>query len=94
MKFIESYYLDREAGRALYDAVHKIYPGSRIKVSQIYIDDKLNSFQMSFLLKVFDLKQCYKQMHQQALQAYETAQASALQTGIPLTGNGLFKSFN
>ena len=30
--FIESYYLDREAGRTMYDAVHKLYPGSRIKV--------------------------------------------------------------
>ena len=30
--FIESYYLDREAGRTLFDSVHKLYPGSRIKV--------------------------------------------------------------
>jgi MAD (mothers against decapentaplegic) family protein 4 len=71
--FIESYYLDREAGRSLYDAVHKIYPGSRIKV--------------------FDLKQCYKQMHQQAIAAYETAQESAMQTAIPLTGKNLVKNF-
>jgi mothers against decapentaplegic homolog 4 len=31
--FFESYYLDRESGRdAFDDAVHKIYPGSRVKV--------------------------------------------------------------
>lgn len=71
--FIESYYLDREAGRSLYDAVHKIYPGSKIKV--------------------FDLKQCYKQMHQQAITTYESARESAMQTGIPLTGSLLFVSF-
>ena len=30
--FVQSYYLDREAGRAPGDAVHKIYPGAYIKV--------------------------------------------------------------
>jgi hypothetical protein len=30
--FFESYYLDRESGREAFDAVHKIYPGSRVKV--------------------------------------------------------------
>ncbi len=30
--FFESYYLDRESGREAFDAVHKIYPGSYIKV--------------------------------------------------------------
>ncbi|KAG7282984.1 hypothetical protein CRUP_028501 [Coryphaenoides rupestris] len=30
--FVQSYYLDREAGRAPGDAVHKIYPGAHIKV--------------------------------------------------------------
>ena len=30
--FFESYYLDRESGREAFDGVHKIYPGSRIKV--------------------------------------------------------------
>ncbi|KAL0171916.1 hypothetical protein M9458_032227, partial [Cirrhinus mrigala] len=29
--FVQSYYLDREAGRAPGDAVHKIYPGALIK---------------------------------------------------------------
>lgn len=30
--FFESYYLDRETGREAFDSVHKIFPGSRIKV--------------------------------------------------------------
>ncbi|XP_028254827.1 mothers against decapentaplegic homolog 4 isoform X2 [Parambassis ranga] len=30
--FVQSYYLDREAGRAPGDAVHKVYPGAYIKV--------------------------------------------------------------
>ncbi len=30
--FVQSYYLDREAGRAPGDAVHKIYPAAYIKV--------------------------------------------------------------
>ena len=33
--FVQSYYLDREAGRAPGDAVHKIYPSAYIKVSFI-----------------------------------------------------------
>lgn len=31
--FVQSYYLDREAGRVPGDGVHKIYPGAYIKVS-------------------------------------------------------------
>ena len=31
--FVQSYYLDREAGRAPGDAVHKIYPLAHTKVS-------------------------------------------------------------
>lgn len=38
--FVQSFYLDREAGRAPGDGVHKIYPGAYIKVSQ-YADDTL-----------------------------------------------------
>lgn len=34
--FVQSYYLDREAGRAPGDAVHKIYPSAYIKVSYIF----------------------------------------------------------
>ncbi|XP_029959265.1 mothers against decapentaplegic homolog 4-like isoform X2 [Salarias fasciatus] len=44
--FVQSLYLDREAGRAPGDGVHKIYPGACIKV--------------------FDLRQCHRQMQQQA----------------------------
>lgn len=33
--FVQSYYLDREAGRAPGDAVHKIYPSAYIKVSTL-----------------------------------------------------------
>ncbi|KAL3310270.1 hypothetical protein Ciccas_011165 [Cichlidogyrus casuarinus] len=33
--FVQSYYLDREAGRAPGDAVHKIYPGAYIKVGSV-----------------------------------------------------------
>uniref|UniRef100_A0A8C3QDE1 Mothers against decapentaplegic homolog n=1 Tax=Geospiza parvula TaxID=87175 RepID=A0A8C3QDE1_GEOPR len=47
--FVQSYYLDREAGRAPGDAVHKIYPSAYIKV--------------------FDLRQCHRQMQQQAATA-------------------------
>ena len=31
--FVQSYYLDREAGRTPGDAIHKIYPAAWIKVS-------------------------------------------------------------
>ena len=34
--FVQSYYLDREAGRAPGDAVHKIYPSAYIKVRLRY----------------------------------------------------------
>lgn len=34
--FVQSYYLDREAGRAPGDAVHKIYPSAYIKVNYIF----------------------------------------------------------
>lgn len=33
--FVQSYYLDREAGRAPGDAVHKIYPAAYIKVLEL-----------------------------------------------------------
>lgn len=36
--FVQSYYLDREAGRAPGDAVHKIYPSAYIKVSLMFLD--------------------------------------------------------
>jgi len=55
--FVQSYYLDREAGRAPGDAVHKIYPLAHTKV--------------------FDLRQCYRQMQQQAATAQAAAAAQA-----------------
>lgn len=55
--FVQSYYLDREAGRAPGDAVHKIYPAAYIKV--------------------FDLRQCHRQMQQQAATAHAAAAAQA-----------------
>ncbi|XP_050976533.1 mothers against decapentaplegic homolog 4a [Labeo rohita] len=63
--FVQSYYLDREAGRAPGDAVHKIYPSAYIKV--------------------FDLRQCHRQMQQQAAtaQAAAAAQAAAVAGNIP-----------
>ncbi|KAK2518224.1 hypothetical protein Q9233_012735 [Columba guinea] len=67
--FVQSYHLDREAGRAPGDAVHKIYPGAHIKV--------------------FDLRQCHRQMHQQAAtaQAAAAAQAAAVAGTIPGPGS-------
>lgn len=35
--FVQSYYLDREAGRAPGDAVHKIYPHAYIKVCTLLL---------------------------------------------------------
>lgn len=62
--FVQSYYLDGEAGRCPGDAVHKIYPSAYIKV--------------------FDLRQCYRQMKQKAhsAQAAAAAQAAAVVSGV------------
>uniref|UniRef100_A0AAY4BLP7 Mothers against decapentaplegic homolog n=1 Tax=Denticeps clupeoides TaxID=299321 RepID=A0AAY4BLP7_9TELE len=67
--FVQSYYLDREAGRAPGDAVHKIYPSAYIKL--------------------FDLRQCHRQMQQQAAtaQAAAAAQAAAVAGSIPGPGS-------
>nr|XP_021397805.1 mothers against decapentaplegic homolog 4 [Lonchura striata domestica] len=67
--FVQSFYLDREAGRAPGDAVHKVYPGAHIKV--------------------FDLRQCHRQMQQQAAtaQAAAAAQAAAVAGSIPGPGS-------
>lgn len=35
--FVQSYYLDREAGRTPGDAVHKIYPAACIKVCEFLL---------------------------------------------------------
>ncbi|CDQ88373.1 unnamed protein product [Oncorhynchus mykiss] len=73
--FVQSYYLDREAGRAPGDAVHKIYPSAYIKASPI--------------ASVFDLRQCHRQMQQQAAtaQAAAAAQAAAVAGNIPGPGS-------
>lgn len=55
--FVQSYYLDREAGRSPGDAVHKIYPAAYIKV--------------------FDLRQCHRQMQSLAANAQAAAAAQA-----------------
>lgn len=55
--FVQSYYLDREAGRCPGDAVHKIYPSAYIKV--------------------FDLRQCHRQMQSLASNAQAAAAAQA-----------------
>lgn len=62
--FVQSFYLDREAGRAPGDAVHKIYPTAYIKV--------------------FDIRQCHRQMQEQAAtaQAAQAAQAAAVAGSI------------
>ncbi|XP_030048811.1 SMAD family member 4 [Microcaecilia unicolor] len=67
--FVQSYYLDREAGRAPGDAVHKIYPSAYIKV--------------------FDLRQCHRQMQQQAAtaQVAAAAQAAAVAGNMPGPGS-------
>ncbi|KAM9737198.1 mothers against decapentaplegic homolog 4-like [Menidia menidia] len=61
--FVQSYYLDREAGRAPGDGVHKIYPGAYIKV--------------------FDLRQCHRQMQQQAAAAQAAAETQAAIAAMP-----------
>lgn len=38
--FVQSYYLDREAGRTPGDAVHKIYPTAYIKVRYSFFEKK------------------------------------------------------
>ena len=65
---MQSYYLDREAGRAPGDAVHKIHPNTYIKV--------------------FDLKQCHRQMQQQAHTAHIAAQTQAAAVAGHIPGPG------
>uniref|UniRef100_A0A6Q2XNY9 Mothers against decapentaplegic homolog n=1 Tax=Esox lucius TaxID=8010 RepID=A0A6Q2XNY9_ESOLU len=76
--FVQSYYLDREAGRAPGDAVHKIYPSAYIKLVLC-----------SRPSQVFDLRQCHRQMQQQAAtaQAAAAAQAAAVAGNMPGPGS-------
>ncbi len=71
--FVQSYYLDREAGRAPGDAVHKVYPSAYIKV--------------------FDLRQCHRQMQQQASQAQAAAAAQAAAVAGHIPGIGTCHTF-
>ncbi|XP_059195000.1 mothers against decapentaplegic homolog 4-like [Centropristis striata] len=64
--FVQSLYLDREAGRAPGDGVHKIYPGAYIKV--------------------FDLRQCHRQMQQQATVANQAAAVAGSIPGANIVG--------
>ena len=66
--FVQSFYLDREAGRSPGDAVHKIYPGA--------------------FIKVFDLRQCHRQMQHQAQQAQQAAAATAAAVAGHMPGPG------
>lgn len=155
--FVQSYYLDREAGRAPGDAVHKIYPSAYIKVRlSLYIDiihdtleylvtsdqflscllsdihlirnlvnnfhyqdfpcpclescrklltkgnffyrnktlpvgslDMSRLYSLVAVTQVFDLRQCHRQMQQQAAtaQAAAAAQAAAVAGNIPGPGS-------
>ena len=97
----QSYYLDREAGRAPGDAVHKIYPLAHTKVHRksffvlliysffCHINILMHWYTVTIyrLLhwiniiiidhQVFDLRQCYRQMQQQAATAQAAAAAQA-----------------
>ncbi|XP_028836914.1 mothers against decapentaplegic homolog 4 isoform X2 [Denticeps clupeoides] len=104
--FVQSYYLDREAGRAPGDAVHKIYPGAYIKVEQGCTTmqegkswPRMNTPKIEIngaqrdkpppRPQVFDLRQCHRQMQQQAAtaQAAASAQAAAVAGNIPGPGS-------
>ena len=81
--FVQSFYLDREAGRAPGDAVHKIYPLAHTKVS--VFKDFFGNFHHVLLLQVFDLRQCYQQAQQQArtTAAATATQAAAVAGQLP-----------
>lgn len=83
--FVQSYYLDREAGRTPGDAVHKIYPAACIKVGVLAKRNGPEQLLIeSPLYQVFDLRQCHQQMHSLAsnAQAAAAAQAAAV-AGLP-----------
>ena len=59
--FVQSYYLDREAGRAPGDAVHKIYPLAYTKVCKTFIINTfsgLPKFQQSLQFTLFIFPRC------------------------------------
>lgn len=67
--------MDYQAGRALGDAVHKIYPKAFIKVRLIELP--LYNYTLYTYIKVFDLRHCYEEMQKQA---HEACVAVAKQT--------------
>ncbi|XP_026722807.1 mothers against decapentaplegic homolog 4 [Athene cunicularia] len=54
--FVQSYYLDREAGRAPGDAVHKIYPSAYIKVGSMFLDENWVGLSAAAGIGVDDLR--------------------------------------
>lgn len=64
--FVQSYFLDYQAGRAPGDAVHKIYPKAYIKV---FLPCPHPSLHHLPLPQVFDLQHCYEEMQKQASDA-------------------------
>ncbi|KAG5834870.1 hypothetical protein ANANG_G00266160 [Anguilla anguilla] len=58
--FVQSYYLDREAGRAPGDAVHKIYPSAYIKVGLLTAALLFTPAAPLTLRMLFDLHQCHR----------------------------------
>lgn len=87
--FVQSYYLDREAGRAPGDAVHKIYPGAYMKVRSPQRPLAVAHSLSLSCVQVFDLRQCHRQMQQQAAtaQAAAAAQAAAVAGNVPGAGS-------
>jgi MAD (mothers against decapentaplegic) family protein 4 len=82
--FVQSYYLDREAGRAPGDAVHKVYPSAYIKVFDLRQCHKVISNCKSVYFMEFWFL-FIQQMQQQAAtaQAAAAAQAAAVAGHIP-----------
>lgn len=78
---MQSYYLDREAGRTPGDAVHKIYPNAYIKACALEAYAVLVERRRVPRVQVFDLAQCYAQMQQQALCASTAVHAQAAFVG-------------
>lgn len=71
--FVQSYFLDIQAGRAPGDAIHNVLPEAYVKV--LYSNTILLC---SDYCQVFDLHQCHVEMQKQAAEA---CAAVAAQTG-------------
>ena len=78
--FIQSYFLDKEAGRTPGDAVHKIHPEAYTKVLESRTNKKILScilYSIVFFSQVFDLRQCFQQMQMNISNATAAAAAQA-----------------